>query len=148
MSLIKGEFDRKSPINFFRDTDVPVGWFVISHRWVEGKKNRRLTHGKWHKIISNEDIIYRILRYSINLKGSNRTNKGVIVLDWIGWIDLHGREEDVDHPINLEIKTVKWWELPKCGLSHPDPAYRLATRMAIVSILLGIISVIIALLTI
>lgn len=140
MVQFKGEFSRKSPAKFFRDTDVPVGWFVVSHRWVSNKKDRRISHGKWHKITSKYETIYRILRYSVNLP----KKEGVIVLDWIGWIDLNGREEAVDNPISLQIKTVKWWEYPKCALSHPDPAYRLATKLAIVSIGLGFLSLIIA----
>jgi len=144
MIKFEGLFSRKSPVNFFNDTNSPIGWTVVSHRWVTEKKERRNTHGRWHKISSDNGSIYRILRYSVNLKGSNKTNNGEIVLDWIGWIDLYGREEEVNEPLNLKIKTVKWWEIIFCGFSHPDPSYRLATLLAVISVGLGVLSVVIA----
>lgn len=45
MSPIQGKFNRKSPVSFYKETNGPIGWFVISQYWVPNKKQRRITHG-------------------------------------------------------------------------------------------------------
>lgn len=44
-----------------------------------------------------------------------------IVLDWPAWLDLHGRAEDVDRPLEIDIVAARWWEYPRLAVSHPDP---------------------------
>ena len=139
-----GTFTRISPAEFAEKVGIPAGWFVISHRWMGDKKQRRLSHGKWFKIKSEHTTIYRILRFSPNLEGGPKQNTGQMVLDWPGWIDLWGRAEDVDRALDLEFTEAKRWEYPKMAMSHPDPTHRLAGELGLLSVFLGLLSVILA----
>ena len=47
---MKGSFERVSPAAFAERIGIPLGWFVISHRWMPEKKQRRERHGKWFKL--------------------------------------------------------------------------------------------------
>ncbi len=142
-NIIKDSFIRISPTVWAEKFDFPLGWFVINYKLFDGKIERRKAHGKWYKIKSEKgQVIYRILRFSTNLSVVNDNNK--IVLDWMGWIDLNGRDGDEKSPLGLEISKAKFHELIYCGLSHPDPAFRLSTLLGIISVSVSIISLIIA----
>lgn len=108
------------------------------------KSSRRLTHGRWFKIKSEEGEIFRILRFSASLEGSPNSGKGQIVIDWPGWLDLFGRAENVDGPIDLEFSEARWWQFPRLAVSHPDPTIRLSGLLGLLSVALGILSVILA----
>lgn len=142
---MKGLFQRVSPAKFAESVGIPAGWFVISHRYMPERLSRRFAHGRWYKISSAEGSIYRILRFSPNLVGSpGPNNEGQIVLDWPGWLDLHGRAENVDAPLNLTYSEVKWWSYPKMAIVHPDPTVRLAGELGLLSSALGVLSVALA----
>ncbi|MDE2335848.1 MAG: hypothetical protein KGL10_00895 [Alphaproteobacteria bacterium] len=144
MDVIKSQFTRVSPAKFAETIGIPMGWFVISHRWMPDKKQRRLSHACWFKIKSAHGEIYRILRFSANLPGSPSLEQGDIVLDWLGWIDLFDRAEEVEGPIELEISEAKWWNWQTLAVSHPDPSMKLAARIALLSFWLGILSFILS----
>lgn len=118
------------------------GWFVVSHRWVPEKKRRRRLYGTWHKIQSDHATIYRIIRFSPSLKGTEKSQEGEIVLDWGGWLALSDYPEEHATKMQLVITKAKLCELVYAGVKHPDPAFRLASWLALLSIFLGIISVI------
>lgn len=139
--MIQGTFKRMSPSKFAEKVGIPQGWFVISHRWMPDKTNRRKYHGKWFKLVTPSGQVFRVLRFSVNLAGKPG-GQGDIVIDWPAWLDLFGRVENVDRPIEIEITPAKWWEYPRLAISHPDPAMRLAGWIAITSLALGFISVI------
>lgn len=145
MTTISGSFTRVSPAAFAEKIGIPAGWFVISHRWLDEKKTRRLQHGKWFRLSSAENAVYRVLRFSPRLAGAPGKS-GEIVIDYEAWLDLFGRTEDVDGPLSLEIRVARWWELPRLATSHPDPAIRLAGWIALLSLVLGIVSVVLAVL--
>ncbi|HBQ8682557.1 hypothetical protein [Pseudomonas aeruginosa] len=138
---MKGRFERVSPAAFADKIGIPLGWFVISHRWMPEKKQRRESHGKWFKLSTSSGVVYRVLRFSANLRGAPGST-GDIVLDWPAWLDLFAREENVDGPIEITITPAKWWEYPRLAISHPDPAVRLAGWISIVSLILGALSVV------
>ncbi len=144
MNGIKGSFYRLSPSIFADKIGIPPAWFVISYRWMSSKKKRRISHGQWYRITSEFETIYRILRFSPNIKGGSKQGEGQIVLDWPGWIDLFGRAEDVDGTIELRIAPARWWEYPKLALAHPDPTHRLAGELGLLSVALGILSIVLA----
>ena len=134
----KGSFQRVSPAEFAEKVGIPLGWFVVNHQHLAGKSNRRKAHGRWFKIRSDRATIYRLLRFSPRLtKGSSQT-AGDVVLDWAGWIELYGFEEDVDPPLALKISKVPWWQLPWVYLRHPDPAVRLSGWLGWAGLGLGI----------
>ncbi|MGL6335698.1 hypothetical protein ACSZMH_11360 [Aeromonas jandaei] len=138
---MNGSFVRVSPSAFADKTGIPQGWFVISHRWMPDKLKRRKYHGKWFKLSTSSGCIYRVLRFSVNLRGKSGS-QGDIVIDWPAWLDLFGREEDVNRAIEINITPAKWWEYPRLAISHPDPAMRLAGWIAISSLFLGALSVV------
>jgi hypothetical protein len=138
---IRGTFTRVSPAEFAEKIGIAPGWFVISHRWMGEKKARRLQHGKWFKIAGTEDSVYRVLRFSANLSGI-LGKPGQIVIDYSAWLDLFGRTENVDGPLELQISAARWWEAPRLATSHPDPSIRLAGWIAVLSFALGIISLV------
>lgn len=137
---MKGLFKRVSPAAFADKVGIINGWFVISSRWMPDVKERRLFHGRYFKIKSDKGTVYRILRFSPQLK-SKDSEPGEIVIDWVGWLDLWGREEAVDGEIELKFSKVRWWEFPFYAASHPDPAMRISALLGIWSVVLGIIGV-------
>ena len=141
---MKGQFTRISPAAFAEKVGILAGWFVISHRWMPEKRHRRLSHGRWFKIKSAEREVFRILRFSASLGGSPAKGTGEIVMDWPGWLDLFGQAEDVDGPIEVEFTEASWWQFPRLAVSHPDPTIRLSGLLGLLSVALGILSVILA----
>jgi hypothetical protein len=142
---MKGTFTRISPAAFAEKIGIPEGWFVISHRWLPQTSARRHAHGRWYQIKSSHCTVFRVLRFSPNLKGAPGQPTGEIVIDWGAWLDLHDRAEDVDKEIELEFAPANWCHWPRLAVSHPDPSIRLAGYIAVVSLLLGIVSLVISL---
>ena len=136
---IHATFSRLSPAAFAEKIGVPQGWFVISHRYVQHKKDRRQQHGRWFKLTTSEGVVFRVLRFSPNLAGAPG-KPGEIVIDYPAWLDLYGRAENVDEPLAITIEQASWWEWPKLAVSHPDPSVRLAGWLAVLSFALGVIS--------
>ncbi len=63
-------------------------------------------------------------------------------MDWGAWLDLFGRADDVDRPLKLKVCSARWWAFPLFALAHPDPTIRLAGLLALVSVALGLLSII------
>lgn len=108
-------------------------------------KSRRLAHGHWFKLSSDGHAIFRILRFSPNLEGGPAQGAGELVIDWPAWLDLYGRAEDVDAPLQIEISKARWWHLPRLAVSHPDPTVRLSGALGFISLVLGVLSFVLAL---
>lgn len=64
-----------------------------------------------------------------------------VVLDWAAWIELNGRDEAADMPMELTVSKARFYQYPFLALRHQDPSYRLASGIAMVSLLLGAVSV-------
>lgn len=145
-TTIRGTFARQSPASFAEKTGIPMGWFVISHRWMPDKGERRKSHGRWFRIESKFGKTHRVLRFSPNLPGTPNQEgpAGSIVIDWVAWLDLNGYAEDVDGPLELRIERAEWWRFPVFAVSHPDPTTRLSGRIAVVSLGLGLLSIALA----
>jgi hypothetical protein len=136
----EGTFVRSSPASFADKVGIPLGWIVVHHSHIPAKADRRIAHGEWFAITSDRSTIYRMLRFSPNIKKGDETNPERIVIDWIGWIDLHDRDENVDGPIRLKVRRVSWWKRPWAYLRHPDPAVRLSGWLGWASVTLGLIA--------
>lgn len=141
---MKGTFSRVSPASFAEKVGIPAGWIVISHRWVSEKAERRRTSGRWFKITSANGSVFRILRFSPNLKGVPGWDSAEIVLDWPAWLELTGFAEDVSEPIELSFRRASWWQFAQLAESHPDPTYRMAGRLAVISVVLGVVSLVLS----
>ena len=139
---ITGSFHYSSPDSLGEGTSVPVGWFVIRWQHVQDKAKRRRMYGKWYRISCNGRHVYRAIRFAANLE------KKHIILDWMGWIELQREDEpaESDGVLDLEIRPASRWGHLRAVWQHPDPTHRLAGRMALLSLGLGVLSVAIALL--
>lgn len=133
-------FSRISPAAFAEKVGIPLGWVVVHHDHIPGKSDRRKAHGAWFEISSDRGKVYRMLRFSPRLKKGIGTNPADLVIDWVGWIDLHDRDEDVDGVLTLKLRRVPLWKRPRAYLEHPDPAIRLSGWLGWTSIILGLIA--------
>jgi hypothetical protein len=140
MEIMKGNFRRVSPSAFAERVGIPAGWFVVSHRWLPEKSERRISHGRWFKIKSEHGEVFRILRFSPNLEGGPTKGDGEMVLDWPAWLQLFGYADNVDGSLPLELSRAQWWHWPKLAVSHPDPVVRLSGALGLLSLALGIVS--------
>jgi hypothetical protein len=50
----------------------------------------------------------------------------------------------VDRPLKLKIRAASWWAFPLFVVAHPDPTIKLAGLLALVSVALGIVSIVLA----
>lgn len=142
---MKGTFNRIAPAAFAEKTGIPLGWMVISHRWMPEKSERRRAHGKWFRLKSAHGTTYRVLRFSANLPGPSANSSGDLVVDWPAWLELNGYADDVTGPLEVEITKARFWRLPQLAASHPDPSTRLSSILGLVSVLLGLLSIVLAL---
>ena len=143
---MNGSFTRLSPSSFSENSGVPVGWFVVSWRWIPDQSQRRMLHGRLFKISQGKRTVYRILRFSARLTGGQSQEAGEIVVDWPAWLELNDFSEKLSDDLILKIEQAPRWELWRLAFSHPEPAYRLAGILGIVSVALGVLSLILALL--
>jgi hypothetical protein len=134
------DFERISPASFAQSVGRPIGWFVVHYGHIPIKRDRRWSHGVRFSIKSEKDTIYRMLRFSPRVRKNNPKGHAEIVLDWIGWLDLNGRDDIVDESIRLTVKPVPWWWRPRVYLSHPDPAIRLSAYLGWTSVALGLVA--------
>lgn len=138
-------FERIAPAAFAEKVGIPLGWIVVHYDHIPAKADRRIAHGEWFEISSGRAKIYRLLRFSPNVKKGGAATNGEIVIDWIGWIDLYVRDEEVAGPILLKLRRVPWWKRPWVYLKHPDPAVRLSGWLGWASVILGVIALLLAL---
>lgn len=148
---MEGEFKIKHRGSISEDRSIPVGWVGISSHWLKYKVGeekykdiRREIYGTWWRIDGPEGSIYRVFRMSPQLKGSNNDQNTQMALDWGGRIGLLGEPNEND-VAELTLRPIKCREYLYCIFNYPDPAYILARLPALVSIFLGILSVILAL---
>ena len=140
-----GEFERLSPASFAEKVGIPLGWVVVHYNHIPKKADRRIAHGAWFELKSDRGTVYRMLRFSPQVHKGRNGRPARIVIDWVGWIDLHGRDEEVTGAINLRIKRVPWWKRPWAYLRHPDPAVRLSGWLGWASVILGLIALLLTL---
>jgi len=120
------------------------GWFSISHRLVENKYRRRPLYGNWFCKKANGKTIYRQLKFNPTLKSNDGQEQ--IALDWLGSIKLNNfNSENETSPIKYEIHQANRLESIYANIYHPDQGLRAAYKLGIVSLILGLISLVISL---
>lgn len=139
-----GAFTRISPAAFADKVGIPIGWVVLSHRWVPSKAERRRSTGRWFRIESEKGAVYRIVRFSPNLAGSPEQESGQLVIDWSAWLRLSGFEENTKGPLDLKFRKSGWWAFPCWVLTHPDPTIVLSGVISLISLGLGFMSLLLA----
>jgi hypothetical protein len=129
---------RKSPESYKDISDVPLGWIALTHKLLPSGTKRKKAHGQLVCIETEDSKIYRAVMFNGSLEGNNldRKNTTDIVIDWMGWIELHNYAEDVDKPLFLTIRTAKAYELVIAYFMHPDPFYRLQSWITFISSIL------------
>lgn len=138
---IVGNFTRHFYNNETSKNQLELGWFSISHHFIENKIERRRSYGKWFKIQSNKRTIYRQLKFDPTLKGAGDNPE--INLDWHGFIKLHDYEVDSNaKEITCQIKRANYFEILLANLNHPNQGLRAAFKLGIISLILSIISLI------
>jgi hypothetical protein len=143
---IKLVVNRLAPDKIFGPNALQLGWFSLSYLIFPTKAERRINTGKWFCIESTDGKIYRVLRFSPRLSFCSKDKKAQIVLDYDGWLHVLGYNEDTSKSLAVSIRRAEWYELLKCVLTHPEPAYRLAGWLATISVILGILSLVIGIL--
>lgn len=139
---MKANFTRIAPS--INAEQLALGWFAISHRFIEGKKTRRNSYGVIYKIKSKDgSVIYRTLRFSPRLKGSTRTGEGQILLDWQGWINLSDIDTEKE-ALELKITKANLFGRIYHSMSHPDPIYRHSMKVARIGLYISLISLILS----
>lgn len=148
MDRFEGTFSFVSTGQLSEESQLTLGWFAVSHHWFSGerdgksaKKRRRLAYGRWYKILSEDSSAYRVLRFSPQLEFDDG-RRGQMVVDRVGWLELSGRPAEEPEEMDLEIRPLKFWERLNPAFFHPDPAYRLASWIALLSLGLGILSLV------
>jgi hypothetical protein len=142
--MIKGNFTRLASTSNPALESIALGWFALSHRWLEDKQQRRKLHGTWFRITCEGRRCYRAFKMVASLKGSAGADAGDICVDWSAWLSLDGYNEKPRDELYLEIEPASWVDIPAIALSHPDPAHRVAAKFAILSVGLGILSLVVA----
>jgi hypothetical protein len=121
-----------------------LGWFSISHNLVKNKNERRSLYGKWFCIKANRKTIYRQLKFNPTLKSNDGQEQ--IALDWLGTIQLNNYNSEKDSSLTeYEIRQANWLESICANIYHPDQGLRAAYKLGIVSLILGLISLVISL---
>lgn len=143
MERICQKFDIKSSKRIRgREISPPPGWFIISHRhFSDESRHVEKLHGAWFKI-SNQEIkrkepIFRFLKMSPNLR------KEEIIIDWEAERFL---SENKGRSLHLKIEKAKWFEFPGAVLSDPDPIRRISGLLGMLSLFLGILSIVLTIL--
>ena len=135
----KAHFPIKDKFNRVFKNDIELGWFSISHHFVSDKYHRRKFYGKWFCISIKGAKVFRLLKFTPNLKFDGDIKE--IVIDWQGFVELNTYNADLeDGEMLLTIRPAKWHEKIYANLIHPDQAVRAAYKLGIVSLVLGIIS--------
>lgn len=115
-------------------------WVAVRYEHVPDDSARRRLRGRWVRVSAKCDggrPVYRVLRFA-----GRDFAAGHIGLDWEGWLDLVGPKAD---SAEITIRKARFHELPLAMLSHPDPAQRASYLVALVALVLGILSVVLAL---
>lgn len=141
---MKAVFTRKSSAEFAEKNGLPLGWVAVSWRWLPDKRQHRRSHGHWYRLKSDHGVTYRVLRFSGNLSGSEKSKQWDMVIDWPAWLDLSGHAEDVPEALQIELKPTSIWRSPQLAFAHPDPTVRLATGLGVLSFGLGLLSLMLA----
>ena len=143
-STISSEFVRNIEKSDTNHKQLELGWFSISHVFIIAKIERRKSYGKWFKIQSNKRIIYRQLKFDPTLKGTGDNPE--INLDWDGFIKLHDYEVNSnENKIFCQIERANCFEILFANLNHPNQGFRAAFILGLISLFIGIGSLVISL---
>lgn len=156
LDTVKGSFvlrtsktirDERNQFSGDRKMEPPFGWFSLSNDILADKKgekgrgknlsgqmfriSRRDSEGKTRK------AVFRFLKMNPLL------GKEQMLIDWDAQKLLNNEKK---YSVDLEIRKAKWFELPKAYLSDPDPIRRVSATLGMLSLFLGILSIVLSVL--
>lgn len=138
--MIKRHFVRLSPEEYSEHMIFQHGWVVVPYQLIKNRSVRRKLHGCWIKLTSKHGAIYRVVSFNGNMKEINADDEtSQIVIDWVGWVKLHGYKDDVDPPLEIEIKKARVHEMIVAYFQHPEPFNRLTSWFSLFFTLIGIV---------
>jgi hypothetical protein len=121
---------------------LKIGYVAISHHWVDDQAQRRLMTGRWVRIRSGQQSIYRVLRFNPQVICDKRLASGGIILDYDGWNELSGYVPDTPQTIPIVIDRSGLGAAFWGAIRHPDPTHRLACQLAYVSLVIALVSLV------
>ena len=133
------------PLNNGESIKPNSGWFIVSsHLQSSSDGAAEMARGDWYKITRKREkgrpvSIYRVLRFSPNLKRDH------IVLDWDAQLALEVKDSEPEQPIRLTIEKMRGYEFPQAVLSDPDPLRRISGGLGLLSVFLGLLSIVLSL---
>lgn len=133
-----------------KEIEIDNGWFSVSWRWFPDKKTRRGAHGKWYRITNpaNGRNIFRVIKFSPTLDGTHAKDDASweMVLDWQAFLKLtdYSDTADLKDAMDLSIHKARWWQMPMLAMGHPDPGYRLASLLGLLSFGISVVSLLLA----
>lgn len=139
----------KSPEEFKRvplpgQETLPLGWFAISHHLVNPSSDLRRLRNRVYRIKGPNGTVYRVLRFAASLKAGGTDEPAGIVIDWQGWSELQALDRTSEPKLSLQIRRSNWWGALMGAWKHPEPGYRLSMRIATLSLALGVLSLLLA----
>jgi hypothetical protein len=139
---IRRNFSRHISPSNSNKSEPEIGWFSISHNFINEKENRRKMYSKWFCLKSGNNKIYRQLKFDPTL---NSTDNPQITIDWQGFIELHGYEVKSDFKeIDCEIRPANSIECIIANFNHPNQGLRAAYQISLLSLFIGVISLLIS----
>jgi hypothetical protein len=124
--------------------NLPVGWFAISDRFLDGATERRRARNQWYRLKGQRGTIYRVLRFAPNLMAGDDVKPAGLAVDYQGWWELQGLTVPADPILSLDISRVGNFGRVVAACKHPDPTYRMASWLAVIALALGVVSILLA----
>ena len=133
----------KIPIQKYNHVKYPARWLSNIHYFgispsLINAKTRKIT-GKWCKIESDSGSIYRVVRFQPQFSGGKTGKIAQIAIDHDGLIMLLG-DKPTNSILELKIRSVWIHEYLLATLQHPDPTFRLASWLGILSLIISLVS--------
>lgn len=137
--IYEGACIRKSPESY-AVMSVPLGWVVLPARAIINAPDRRRLHGQWVVIKSKHQTIFRIVAFNGGLEILDlQESAAQLVIDWMGWVELHDYDGDTNAPLDLTIEKAHIWQIMSGYLRHADPAYRLSSWATVLTTLISVV---------
>ncbi|RMG99382.1 MAG: hypothetical protein D6705_03310 [Deltaproteobacteria bacterium] len=120
-----------------------AGWVYLPMTAVPDKAARRRLRGRLVRIAATEtgSTIHRRLAFGARLRRPDGDAPGEIGLDWDSWIELQDGQDEGD--LSVEV-TPSRSLLAWAGIGHPDPTVHAAATLGVVGLLLGALSLALA----
>ena len=124
-----------------QDAGIQKG-IVRIHNSLVGREGMAGKFYRWQPVIvANPNTNREILRFVMGSPATAPIHRpNTILLDYDAKVELEWNDTHL-----LNVVPAPWWKVYAWYWRHPDAGYRVATRISLVSLLLGIISLVLGL---